>query len=81
MILPINIGVCKVCQYGMLEIIFNFQKQKCSIMCDECLAEWETPDNALQNVKGFRKSYEKFEARTATLEEVQQAGWENFISQ
>ena len=48
------IGICKVCQHGMLEIHFNFEKEVCSIACDECMAEWDTPENALKNVNGYR---------------------------
>jgi len=73
------IGICKVCNYGMLEILYNFKIGKCSIMCDECLAEWNSPEEALDNINGFRKSYPKAEARRATLEEVANAKWEKYV--
>lgn len=73
------IGLCRVCGYGMLEIISNIESEKCSVICDECLAEWDTPENALKNIGGFRKSYEKAEARTATMEEIEEAGWKKYI--
>ena len=79
--LPIYfIGNCPVCcDYGMLEILFNFKKKKCSITCEECLAQWNNPEDALKGVNGFRKSYPEAEARTATIEEIREAGWEKYI--
>ena len=47
-------------------------------MCEECLAEWNNPEDALKNVNGFRKSYTEAEARTATIEEIKEAGWEKW---
>ena len=73
------IGVCKVCDAGMLEIRYNFKKNFCKITCDECLAEWNNPEDALNNVNGFRKSYTEAEARVATIEEIREAGWEKYI--
>ena len=48
-------------------------------MCEECLAEWNNPEYALKNVNGFRKAYTEVEARTATIEEIKEAGWEKYI--
>jgi hypothetical protein len=75
-----HIGKCPICgDYGMLEIIYNFKKKNCSIMCDECLAEWKNPEDALKNANGFRKSYIEVEAKTATIEEIKEMGWEKYI--
>ena len=74
------VGKCPICgDYGMLEILYNFKENICSIMCDECLAEWNNPEDALKNVNGFRKSYKEAEARIATLEEIKEIGWEKYI--
>ena len=73
------IGVCKVCNYGMLEIHYNFIKEVYSIMCDECLAEWTNPEDALKKVNGFRKTYTKAEVRVATIEEIKEVGWEKYV--
>lgn len=48
-------------------------------MCDECLAEWKNPEDALKNANGFRKSYIEVEAKTATIEEIKEMGWEKYI--
>ena len=77
--LPIYVGTCRVCGYGMLEVTIGLENRKCKIMCDECLAEWETPEKALNRIGGIRKSYEKAVARSATLEEAKEAGWEQYI--
>ena len=48
-------------------------------MCDECCAEWNTPEDALNNVNGFRKTYKEAEARNATREEIEEAGWAGYV--
>lgn len=48
-------------------------------MCDECLAEWNNPEDALNKVNGFRKSYTEVEARAATIDEIREAGWKNLF--
>lgn len=79
--LPLHIGQCPICcDYGMLEIVFNFESKKCSIICEECLLEFDNPENALQKINGIRKSYENAVARIATIEEVIEAGWEKYIT-
>ena len=74
------IGECPICDgYGMLEIIYNLKVKNCSIMCDECLAEWDNPENALKNINGCRESYKEVEARTATIKEITKAGWRKYV--
>jgi hypothetical protein len=72
------IGSCHIC-CGMLEVVVNINDYKCSIMCDECSAEWENPENALNKFKGFRTLTSEVEVRTATLDEIQKAKWEKYI--
>ena len=73
------VGTCKVCKYGMLEIHYNFKSNSYLVMCDECLAEWENPENALSNKNGCRKTYTEAEARIAGVEEIIEIGWGKYI--
>ena len=77
---PINIGSCPICrEYGKLEVVINVNTHACSIMCDECFAEWKTPEDAVNNVNGFREFNSSTRVRTATAEEVIEQGWEVYI--
>ena len=49
-----NIGYCKICKQGLLEIVKDKLTKKIFICCDECEAEWNNPEDAL---KGILTSY------------------------
>jgi len=72
------IGGCPVC-CGMLEIIIGVNDQKCSIMCDECSAEWDSPENALNRIGGSRSSSNGVKVRTATFDEIKKANWGKYV--
>ena len=72
------IGDCLIC-CGMLEVVISINGKNCSIMCDECSAEWENPENALNNWRGSRTSANEIEVRTATLDEIKIANWDAYI--
>ena len=42
-----NIGYCKICKQGLLEIVKDKLTKKKFICCDECEAEWNNPEDAL----------------------------------
>ena len=70
------VGECPICKnYGRMEVLFNFSSNKCSIMCDECTLEFDDLYDFLKNQNGYRKTYEKAEARTATLDEIKNSEW------
>ena len=76
----IYIGNCPIChEYGMLEVVINDNTHTCSIMCDECFAEWKTPEDAANNVNGFREFNSTTRVRPATAEEIIEQGWEIYI--
>ena len=74
------ISNCPVC-CGMLEIVIQPASKICSILCDECSAEWDNPENALKNINGYRESFSGVAVRPATIEEVKRIGWESYIKQ
>ena len=75
-----HIGNCPVC-CGNLEIITNIKNGTCSIMCDECSAEWNDPENALKNFGGSRATATGMTARAATLDEIRNVDWEKYIAE
>ena len=77
----VSIGNCPICrEYGKLEVIINEKTHVCSVMCDECLAEWKTPEDAINNVNGLRELNSNNRVRTATMKEIVEQGWEKYIS-
>lgn len=74
------IGQCPLCrEYGRLEINKNISNNEYLVMCDECSAEWKSPQEALKNINGYRESIKEGVVRNATLEEIKDIGWEKFI--
>jgi len=54
-------------------------------MCDECSLQFRSPQDALEEKDGFRKSWSPLEQLyrqpyiSAILDEIEQAGWTGFI--
>lgn len=72
-------GRCPICcKYGRLEIDKDITNDEYMVICEECLAEWKTPQDALRNVGGQR-CCTKGEVRSATYDEIKALGWDKFI--
>lgn len=52
-----NIGKCKICNQGLLEIVKDKESGIVYICCDECEAEWEKPEDALIPQNGTRNKF------------------------
>ena len=65
-----NIGNCKICKQGILEIVKEEKTNKLFIYCDECEAEFENPENALEGKNGIRYKHDKM--KYPTLEEIKE---------
>ena len=52
-----NIGYCKICKQGLLEIVKDKLTKKIFICCDECEAEWNNPEDALKGINGTRNKH------------------------
>ena len=70
-------------QYAAITGSWRFAKMKknnqCLVMCDECLAEWKNPEDALQNINGRRGNIQEGKVVNATLDEIIKIGWDKFI--
>ena len=74
------VGRCPICgYYGQLEVCKNEKNNQCLVMCDEYLAEWKNPEDALQNINGHRGSIQEGKVVNATLDEIIKIGWDKFI--
>ena len=45
-----NIGYCKICKQGLLEIAQDKLTKKIFICCDECEAEWDNPEDSSMTI-------------------------------
>lgn len=74
------VGNCPICcKYGRLEIDKDVTNNEYIVICEECYAEWKTPQDAFKNVNGQR-CFENGEYRAAILDEIKSIGWDKFIS-
>jgi len=74
------VGQCPICrEYGRLEICKDADNNQYLVICDECLAEWNNPEDALKNINGHRESIKKGKVLSATLNEIKKIGWDKFI--
>lgn len=71
------IGSCPICKQGMLEILKEKKTGKLFISCDECEAEWKSPQDALSNQGATRFCYDL--ANSATSQEIEATGWSKYI--
>lgn len=75
-----HIGSCPIChEYGQLEIYKNLNNNKLFIICEECLAEWSSPQDIINGVKGKRQSRNNGKVIVATIDEIKDLGWDKYI--
>lgn len=75
-----HVGQCPICcGYGRLEINKDIINNEYLVICEECLAEWHNPQDALRNVNG-RRCFVKGKMRNATFDEIKALGWDEFIT-
>lgn len=73
------IGECPICKgYGRLKIAKDITADKCFVICEECLAEWETPQDAMKNIGGQRGK-KHLQTRNAAVDEIKSLGWDKFV--
>ncbi|MDE6903368.1 hypothetical protein AALB52_25750 [Lachnospiraceae bacterium 38-14] len=74
------VGQCPICcSYGRLEIDKDVTNSKYIVICEECLAEWKNPQDALENING-RRCPANGEVRSATFDEIKNIGWDKFVT-
>lgn len=77
------IAVCPRCDGNGLLFVEIDKDQQMYICCDECLLDFQTPLEALNNANGWTLRYSaetlKLNGRKATLEEIDAKGWLDYI--
>jgi len=73
------VGYCRVCRgQGRMEIAKEIKTNTAFACCEECEAQYDTPESFLN---GGYAHCEKYGRRyPATLEEIRVAGWEKYIT-
>ncbi len=72
-----NIGVCKICRQGFLEIVKDENSGIMYVCCDDCEAEWSTPEDAILGQNGTRGKYGKI--CYPKYDEINKIGWFKYI--
>lgn len=76
-----HIGECPVCKgYGRMEVLFDCNKNKCFVMCEECDLEFSSLKNYLrmhgQRIYYYYNPNHKLPViRPATLDEIIDTEW------
>ena len=76
------VGDCPICKVGRMEVFFNIDSEKCTIICDECMLEFES----FNDYKNVQNSYRdcnytgQITARYATLEEIRNTEFYPYIN-
>ena len=69
----ISFGTCQICGQGQLIAVKKPETLQLLVMCDDCESQWRSPDEAQSFENAL--SDEVRGVVTATLEEIEAAGW------
>ncbi|THF72495.1 hypothetical protein [Cohnella fermenti] len=72
------IGNCWVCSQGWAVIVKEISSQKYFVYCNECEAEWDTPEEFLSRREGSRFKYGV--VSEPNDKEVLGIGWDKYIN-
>lgn len=79
-----HIGGCPICKdYGRMEILFDTADKKCFAMCEECLLEFSSISDYINNKNGrrvFLSENDTITVRPAALEETENTEWYPYIT-
>ena len=75
-----KIGWCSICNQGWLEIWKTLKTSKLTIVCSECEAQYNSPEDALRKVNPGLYSVDTDGLVTEpSIEEIIEADWQRFI--
>jgi hypothetical protein len=70
---------CPSCSQGRLVISVDETNSRIYLHCEECEMGWLHPEEVSAKKPGFLTLLEDFDAHSASLEEIQNYGWYEFI--
>ena len=72
-----QISSCPICRQGMVEIVKECSTGILFLLCDECEAEWDSPEDIGVYGKGSRQKYGRVTAPTEC--EISDRDWTEYI--
>jgi uncharacterized Zn ribbon protein len=72
-----KVAWCPICSQGWVEIVKDVGTDDLYVLCDECLNEWNHPENI--EVSTARTEINDNRVNTPTDEEIRSANWEKYI--
>lgn len=75
----VNFGTCHICGQGQLLAVKNPETQQLLVMCDDCGAQWRSPEEAQSYKNAIRIRDEVRCVEMATFEGVKAVGWIRYI--
>lgn len=71
------ISSCPICRQGYVEIVKEQSTGTLFLCCDECEAEWSTPNDIGVYGKGSRQKYGR--VTVPMFDEIKERGWDIYI--
>lgn len=79
-----HIGLCPICKdCGRMEILFDTATKECFAMCEECLLEFSSISDYLNNKNGrrvFLSENDTITVRPASSEEIENTEWYPYLT-
>ncbi|PWW17063.1 hypothetical protein DFO73_1347 [Cytobacillus oceanisediminis] len=72
-----KVAWCPICSQGWIEIVKDVETKELFLMCEECLSEWEHPNNV--TVKNVISEINDNQVTAPTHKEIRSADWEKYI--
>ena len=74
---PNKVGWCRFCNQGWLEILKEIATGRLSIVCSECDAEYDTPEDMISG--RYSSPYKGGRRADPDIEEIKAIGWDSYI--
>lgn len=72
-----KVSCCPICNQGIVAIVKEEKSELLYLCCDECMAEWTTPEDVGVYGKGSRLKFGK--SIEPTIEDIRASGWDKYI--
>jgi len=73
-----HVGRCFNCRQGILDIVQDIKYKNFFLICDDCDAEWPSPDRITKNDQ-LDTDRDCGEIKNASWEEIVSLGWDKYV--